>query len=295
MRDARWGVFMHFLAERPDIPADQWNRGIDGFDVHALATQLSSVHAGYFFITLGQNSGHYLAPNSAYDRLTGIRPGKCAQRDLVADLHGALSNRGIRLLVYLPSGAPDQDEAAMKKLEWAKGPNRNASFQRRWEEVIAEWSVRWGRKVSGWWFDGCYWPNSMYRFGDPPNYRTFAAAARKGNSNAALAFNRGVVTPIHSDSEEDDYTAGEIDDPRQVQPGEFWNDRAQPHMLSFLGKSWSAGAPRFAGAEAIAITRRLVEKGMAVTWDVPHDPSGRIAEPFYRQLKAIGADLARTR
>ncbi len=218
MRDARWGVFMHFLAECTDLPADQWNRRIDGFDVEALAIQLHSVRAGWFTITLGQNSGHYLTPNSVYDRLTGIQPSKCANRDLIADLHQALSKRGIRL-----------------------------------------------------------------------NYRSFAAAARKGNPAAVLAFNRGVVMPIHSDCEEDDYTAGEIDDPRAVQADEFWTDGVQLHMLSFLGTAWSAGAPRFADAEAAALTRRLVAKRMAVTWDVPHSPAGLIADPFYRQLKAIGA------
>ena len=121
-RKAGWGVFMHYLAEKPDLPVEEWNRRIDGFDVEGLARQLESVKAGYLFLTLGQNSGHYLSPNQTYDELVGIRPSKLSTRDLAADLSAALARRGIRLLVYLPAGAPDKDTVAMEKLEWKFRP-----------------------------------------------------------------------------------------------------------------------------------------------------------------------------
>jgi hypothetical protein len=130
MREAGFGVFMHYLAEKPDLSVKEWNRLIDDFDVEGLATQLASVKARYFFITLGQNSGHYLSPNRAYDEFAGIHPSKCSTRDLVADPPAALSKRGIRLMVYLPAGAPDRDEVAMRKLEWRNGPQPNAEVQR---------------------------------------------------------------------------------------------------------------------------------------------------------------------
>jgi len=65
-------------------------------------------------------------------------------------------------MTYLPSGAPDEDQAALSALEWKGGPYRNKEFQLKWERVIAEWSRRWRKKVAGWWFDGCYFPDSMY-------------------------------------------------------------------------------------------------------------------------------------
>jgi hypothetical protein len=288
MRGARWGVFMHYLADSPDVPSEEWNRRINEFDVAGLAGQLESMKAGYFVITLGQNSGHYLSPNKTYDRLVGISPSKCSTRDLVADLYPELERRGIKLMVYLPSGAPDQDRVAMEKLSWRRGPFRNAEFQQKWETVIAEWSARWGTRVRGWWFDGCYWPNAMYRSKKPPNFTSFAAAARKGSAGSIVAFNRGVVMPIHSQSEEEDYTAGETDDPTTVTNAEFWRDGAQFHMLSFLGARWSGGPARFSEDQVRAITKRLVESGGAVTWDVPHDKRGLIEEPFLGQLRAIG-------
>ncbi len=113
MKDARWGVMTHYLADwiaqgegRKQMGVDRWNELIDRFDAEGLARQLESVGAGYYVLTIGQNSGFYLAPNATYDRLVGIEPSKCSRRDLVADVADALNKRGIRLIVYLPAGRP---------------------------------------------------------------------------------------------------------------------------------------------------------------------------------------------
>jgi hypothetical protein len=297
MHDARWGVMTHYLADWQarvhdlDMNVEQWNRMVDGFDVETLARQLQSAGARYYQITIGQNSGYYLAPNAVYDRLTGIRPSKCSRRDLVADLSDALSKRGIRLLVYLPSGAPAQDQAAAAALEWQNGPYPNQEFQRKWEQVIRAWSERWGKKVAGWWFDGCYFPNSMYRSTAPPNFASFAAAARAGNPDAALAFNPGVVYRMLSLTPDEDFTAGEIDKPelatiRRAVAGKV--DGAQVHMLSYLGETWGRGTPRFTAGEVIGYTRKIVDSGGAVTWDVPLEWNGTISQPFLDQLTALG-------
>ena len=86
LRDARWGVMTHFLAEWMAPAAhksvEDWNKLVDGFDVQGLAGQLQSAGAGYYLITIGQNSGFYISPNATYDRLTGIKPSKCSRRDL---------------------------------------------------------------------------------------------------------------------------------------------------------------------------------------------------------------------
>jgi hypothetical protein len=194
--------------------------------------------------------------------------------------------------VSLPSGAPSQDKIAIEKLQWHRGPNRNAEFQRNWERVIKEWSDRWGTNVVGWWFDGCYWPNHMYR-GDAPNFDTFAAAARSGNPDAIVAFNPGVFFPIFSTSAQEDYTAGEINDIERVliktnrlHDGRM--DGSQLHMLSYLGRTWGRGdAPRLTNDRAIAITQDFINYHGVVTWDTPVQRNGVIAEPFMQQLRAI--------
>jgi len=304
MREARFGVMMHFLHDwiMKDQPAamtpENWNQLIDGFDVETLAQQLEGVGAKYFLISIGQNSGYYLAPNATYDRLTGIKPSKLSRRDLVADLAAALAKRKIRLMVYLPSGAPAGDDAARAALKWQNGPYRNAEFQRSWEAIIREWSVRWDDRVVGWWFDGVYWPNRMYRSSEVPNFSSFAAAARAGNSQSVVAFNPGVVNRVLSLTPEEDYIAGEVSDPN------LWNttrrntdglvDGARIHFLSYLGSTWGQGAARFQTDQAIAFSRRVAEVGGVVTWDTPALRNGTYAPEFLVQLKAIGAAIRET-
>jgi len=293
-RDAKWGVFTHFLTGA-DMTTEDWNRRVNAFDVQGLARQLQAIGAKYYFITLGQNSGHYCAPNAAYDGYVGIKPSKCSTRDLVSDLHKALRPKGIKLLVYLPAGAPNQDATAVAALQWQNGPHRNREFQVKWENVIREWSRRWGRKVAGWWFDGCYWPNEMYRHPDPPNFASFAAAARAGNPDTIVAFNPGVLVPIISVSKHEDYTAGEINEPDKVKCTGRWVDGAQFHMLSYLGPWWAASPPRFTTDQIIEWTRAINACGGVVTWDVPIDASGHIPQPFLDQLLALHKGLAATR
>jgi hypothetical protein len=299
-RDARWGAFTHYLAPN-DLGADDWNRQVDQFDVQALAAQLASTGTRYYCITIGQNSGHYCAPNATYDGLVGIQPSKCAQRDLISDLYDALIPRGIKLLVYLPSGAPAADPIAMQRLEWEWGfeggwpgawntqrtGKRLESFQRKWEAVIREWSLRWGRKVCGWWIDGCYFADEMYRHADAPNFRSFAGALKAGNPESIIAFNPGVLVPVISHSEYEDYTAGEISDAFPVCPGR-WVNGAQYHILSYLGDSWGGGNPRFTDGFVRGYTQYVNSRDGVITWDVPIGKAGAIPQPFIDQLQAQG-------
>ncbi len=323
LHEARWGVFTHYLsgtvAQGDKTTVDEWNRLIDAFDVAALAEQLADVGARYYFITLGQNSGFYIAPNATYDKFVGITPSKCARRDLVSDLHDALAPKGIRLCVYLPSGAPDRDKIAVAKLGWKRGNyavyrgkrpesvqrNRDLiGFQQKWEQIVADWSRRWGKKVVGWWFDGAYYPYEMYLLPDPPNFASLAAAARAGNPDSIVAFNPGVIGQGHpgrrpdreliTQTEHEDYTAGEVMG-EMIQCHGRWVDHAQFHILSHLGERWGGGRPRFTDRWAIEYVREINHNGGAVTWDIPAHPAGIIPEPYFSQLRAIGEGLKRPR
>jgi len=300
MPAACWGVMTHYLADwraRVDnepASVEHWNELIEHFDVEGLAEQLQSIGAGYYLITIGQNSGYYLSPNATYDKLVGIAPSKCSRRDLVADLYGPLRKRGIRLMVYLPSGAPGGDKVACQALQYQRGQNRNREFQFRWEQIIREWSLRWGRKVDGWWFDGCYWPNAMYRSPEPPNFASFAAAARAGNPHSVVAFNPGVVDRIISVTPYEDYSAGEMNDLERLMIRRAIGhkvDGAQIHVLSFLGQRWGMGAPRFSTDQAVRWSRDIQQKGGVITWDTPIQKNGLFAPEFLEQLKAIGLAL----
>ncbi len=301
MREARWGVMTHYLprwiAEAMNEPMtpQRWNTLVDAIDVEKLADQLQEVGAGYFIVSLGQSDGYYLAPNATYDRFVGAQPSKCSRRDLVFELAEALEKRGIKLIVYLMSRAPRRDAEATAALSYEHPPGRNREFLLKWEAVIREWSERWGNKVAGWWFDSVYWPNAMHRHPEPPNFASFAAAARAGNPQSALAFNPGVVNRPISMDPEDDYIAGEVSDPTQwrLNPSSLngYSDGAQIHVLTYLGRSWGHGPPRFDRGEEIEFSRRVREAQGVITWDVPARLDGTLDPEFLPALRAIGAAL----
>jgi len=297
MHAARWGVLCHYLADvasctaATDMTAERWNAQIDAFDVQGLAAQLAAVKAPYFFLTLGQNSGFYLAPNATYDRLTGIEPSKCSRRDVVAELIEALRPHGIRMCVYLPSDAPGNDKEASAALhveDVALDPRR-AQFQRKWQAVITEWSHRWKSDVHAWWFDGCYYPDAMYRHDDEPNFRSFAAAAKAGNPQALVAFNPGVR--LQAMSEYEDYTAGETAALLPVDGFGRFLKGEQVHILTYLGPTWGAAPARFSDDLVIAYTRHVASRGGVVTWDAAIDTSGRIEERTFKQLQALSQGM----
>jgi hypothetical protein len=309
-RDARWGVFFHFLGgaastSQHELPLATWNGRVDRFDVEGLSRQLAEIGAGYLCLTIGQNSGHYCAPNETYRGFVGDDLYACSHRDLISDLADALAPRGVRLLVYLPAGAPAAVPEICEKLGWEWGfeggwphswgtqrtGKRLAEFQVKWEAVIREWSLRWGKQVSGWWIDGCYFADEMYRHADPPNFASFAAALKAGNPDSLVAFNPGVLVPVISLTEHEDYTAGEIANALPAGDASapltrFVND-AQYHILSYLGGAWGAGEPRFPDALAAAYTRYINSREGVVTWDVPPGGTGLVPPAFMRQLAAL--------
>jgi F5/8 type C domain/Alpha-L-fucosidase len=289
LRDARWGVMTHYLTNSSKSSKD-WNDQVNSFDVKGLAQQLKSAGVKYYMISIGQNSGHYCAPNSKYDYYTKISPSKCSRRDLISDIYDAIHPFGIKLMVYLPSGAPGNDGVAINGLEWTSGANRNRSFQLKWESVIREWSLRWGKKVSGWWFDGVYWPKEMYGHEDAPNFQSFSAAAKAGNPDSIVAFNPGPRYPLMSLSDSEDFTAGEIFDARGISCENRWVKKSQFHILSYLGNDWGSGSSRYRNEEIADISRNINKCGGVVTWDVPIDAGGKLPKAFVDQLIALNKE-----
>jgi hypothetical protein len=132
----------------------------------------------------------------------------------------------------------------------------------------------------------------MYRQNEPPNFASLAAALRAGNPDSIVAFNHGVIYPLISITQHEDYTAGEVNEPDRItwKGSRFANGRvdgAYPHVLSYLGSTWGKGDPRFRDEQVIEWTKKFIKAGGAVTWDVPIQPGGLIGESFIKQLTAL--------
>jgi hypothetical protein len=68
-------------------------------------------------------------------------------------------------------------------------------------------------------------------------------------------------------------------------------DGKQIHILSYLGKTWGEGDPRFTVEQIIKYSPDVNEQGGAVTWDVPLLRNGTILGDFMNQLVKIGEAL----
>ncbi|MDR1282560.1 MAG: hypothetical protein LBK99_17320 [Opitutaceae bacterium] len=282
--------------------------------------------AGHVIFTLGQNSGHYCAPNEAYDerlregrergREGGGEESRLSRRDLVAEIGDALAASGVKLIAYLPSHAPARHPEAVSALRctppwdmsacgirtfWPDSENadeRLTGFQRNWEAVVACWGKRWGKRVAGWWIDGCYFADRIYNVNEEPNGLTFAAALRTGNPDRILAFNSGTAHPFARVIADQDYTAGEFSSglpvASQYEPlGPVTADGLRTHLLGHLGPGWGFArggeqSPRFTDELAQAYTGAVRQSGAALTWDVPILADGGIPEPFLRQFEQLG-------
>lgn len=300
MKEARWGVMTHYLNNwiadvyHEPTTVERWNELVDHFDVEGLADQIKSVGAGYHILTIYQQSNHFISPNATYDRL--FTPSKSAKRDLVADMAEALHKRGLKLIVYITTQGPREGRPVNAPASTGRD-RRDKERMRNWEAVVREWSLRWGDKVSGWWIDGCYTPNALFRFPDEPNFDSYVAALRAGNPNAVVAFNPGVVDRVISFTPAEDYTAGEIEDISRTlirRSVDGLVDGERIHKLSYLGATWGKGDPRYPNLNEIVVpwTQKIILAGGAVTWDVPVQLNGHIPEPFVAQLRAIGAAVA---
>jgi hypothetical protein len=290
-KDARYGVFVHFLPWNPESLFL-----VEQFDVHALARQLESIGANYLVLTLGQNSGYMNSPNATYNQYTGYVPGqRCAVRDLPLDLYRALHPHGIRLMLYLPCQVPNRDARAQKAFGLAQGKKDqpiDEAFARKWAEVIYEWSSRYGQKVSGWWFDGGY----RHIHFNEAIARIYADAVKRGNPKAIVTFNPGVKLIRYTQAE--DYTAGELTEPFEFLPASRWVEGSQWHALTYLGSRWSARDTRYPAGQwakwinAVVAKDGVVTLDMGPNWDPQVGPIGSLSDVQIEQVKRIRASLA---
>lgn len=327
LRRAEYGFFFHFLYEKDDFPqsganlppSESWNRRVDDFDVRRFAAQLHELRAGFAWLTIGQNGGFVCSPNQTFDRIMGwdSASSHCSRRDLIAEFAEALAEYGIPLLVYTTMLAPMLDREVVRRLQsmpsweaWenygrfrdrrsiAAADRRLRNFLGMWSDIHEEWSERWGRRVHGWWVDGCYYAQEIYNFPDAPNGVSFAASLRRGNPDAVVAFNPGVCYPPvrNYPGSPENMTAGEINEPECGLARGPMIQGLQYHVLSYAGKNWSEGPLRTDGRGLAGMTRNIVDNGGVVSWDIPFRADGIQEEDFavLKEFARIYQDGKRT-
>ena len=338
LRKTGFGLMFHYEAFKNHNPKS-YNKTVDSFDVIRFADAVKSTRCGHVIFVIGQHWGKYCAPNSAYEKLLGVKNGVwTSKRDLILEIGRELQKRGIRLIIYMTARAPMRHYEIIKamgdtlpsingkpagpKVNPLSHPRKvkgflrsenqapNPVFLKNWGAVCGEWSKRYGKLVSGWWFDGYKTEMKDAYEGlkkEKHNIDTWVAAVRSGNPAAELAFNagahpilslctRGKLCPHQT------YTSGEnhtFNQKTKKGKGKLLTPKNFPapegvvwHLLLPVGKGWGAGEEsRFDLATLRDRVDHINAEGGAITLDVPITGAGVIPAAVLRVLKGLGKDI----
>lgn len=252
----KWGVSAagcrHLFLTEPDHPRNRgkgvtsWNQCVSDLDADILAEELEEIGAGYLIYCLNQVSRYFSAPNATFDRITGYRPGEaCSEDDVVERLYTALSARNIDLLLTVSCDGPSKDPVAREAfggIEYgAPNPNITDEFMDKWSDVIREFSLRYGKKIKGWWLDGCYY---CLGYTDEKLAR-LADACRAGNPDAIVSHNiYGLAPDVETEVNKvlpgcssDDYTFGEMYK-YEALPDSPFVGHCRWHIWSWFSEEW---------------------------------------------------------
>jgi hypothetical protein len=302
-KDQKWGVFTHYLyheQNRPDALVNQgagrtgWNECVESLDVNRLAAQLAEAGAHYLMFTTMQCTRYLCAPNAAYDRIIGAKPGEaCSRRDLIADLIKALDQYGISLFLYITGDGTYTDPVTGPALGlWDSYDILSEEFLENWSSVAREYSLRYGKKIKGWWVDACY--RSRYGYNDHW-LEYLVKALRAGNSDSLLAFNDGVKNRVKYYTPLADYTCGEENFFEDLPDARFIKG-VQWHILAPLGlpqknepdhAGWARPGAKHSAEYMQNYVRQVNERGGVVTIDVALYRDGHIGAEQLAVLKAL--------
>ena len=296
---AGYGVFVHYLNELQNSAntiqslgrSTSWDECVKEFDTERFASAVAEAGAGYVIFTTHQRTRFLIAPNAAFDRITGYKPGEaCATRDLIEDLYQSLSKRKIPLMLYWTGTGPSSDAKANTAMGW-QTPIPDA-WTEKWAAVTEEYGVRYGEKVAGWWVDGCYAKHGNLGYNDA-KLAPLARALKAGNPKRIIALNPGVELSAYSIH--DDYTAGEQNAFLEL-PASRWLGGRQWHVLSYLGPErsdnylsagWCEPGVKYSKQELADYVRAVNRKGGVVSIDVLLYRDGGLDRSQLEVLKAL--------
>ncbi|MBU2951460.1 discoidin domain-containing protein [Tamlana agarivorans] len=261
-----------------------------------------------------------------------VVPRASSGKDPFKDWLLAVKAKGLKTQIYVNSGQllwDLPDEIVNVKLRWKQWCNNNAADfinsesyhtdsaypDRQYmfcyaEYILKEYSERYGDLIDAWIFDTASYMTQNGDDGDSANvndqriFEAFANAARAGNANAAVSFNRGVGereapgSPFASPTLFDDYTfghpfggAGDMTYPEVLYDYNYrvctwmsdydgyafrednvsWNDNIVGHFDPKMSTTaWNRGAtPCLTNDEFVEWNAEGLINGGAISWGAP--------------------------
>lgn len=299
--DAGFGIMVHYLKDKfaPDGGSKEWNAAVDSFDAEKFAAQAKEAGAGFVMFTLGQNSGYYCSPNAAYDTAVGVKPGElCSHRDLPKDLINALKKYNIPLILYLPSNPPTSNRMVSEKLRYSfKKDSATSQYnQPILENMIREWSLRYGEGVKGWWFDGLYEWNGIRStrmdMSLKHNISTHTLAAKAGNAHSIVTYNYG-FGKIHANTPYCDYSSGEKPTIDEFPASRWVEDGVQWFLFTYLGEKWGGSGQQFRTGDLADMAKKIVGNDGVLCLEVVTDVKGNILPHHLEQIREVAKVLGK--
>jgi hypothetical protein len=290
---AKYGISVGYLpsATLPAAPDGTWSRTIANFDVAGFVEDVVQTGAGYVIFAVGQTSGYYNSPNTTYLSVTNTQPGQyLPTRDLVLEVAQGLKKKGIATLVYIAAEGPTAAPAEIiNNFPIRSDRASDPDFRKRFNQVIQEWSERWGTDVAGWWIDGAWVDGYTNPIDGETNLNELLTAARAGNPASLIALNpsSGIFTAL---TPKQDFLAGEdtyfsqLPSPTKTA---FGTQHAW-HTISFLGSTWNEpSASRYSNQQLIDYVQAANQNGGIVTMDVGIDVNGHLSSLQVAQVAAV--------
>ena len=301
--DAGFGIMFHYLSSNivPDGGPKEWNDAVNSFDAEAFALNTHDAGAGFVMVTLGQNSGFYCSPNAAFDNVVGVSPGElCSVRDMPMDVIKALKKYNIPVILYLPSNPPVNNRLVSEKFRYPLNKDSATSQYNQpiLENMIREWSLRYGTDVKGWWFDGLYEWNAIRStrmdMSLKHNISTHTLAAKAGNKQSIVTYNYG-FGKIHVNTPYCDYSSGEKQTIDEIPSSRWVEDGVQWFLFTYLGEQWGGKGQQFKTEVLTEKARQIVDNGGILCLEVVVDAKGTILPHHLDQIKAVGKALGKVR
>ena len=300
----KWGIFVSYLYVIQNNPTlknsygkqTDWDTLVKECDTEAIAKTLHEIGAGYLIITVMQGTKHMIAPNSAFDKIAGTKPGEaCSTRDLIEDLYQSLSKYDIDLFLYFTGDGPYKSVEEGKRFGFIEPREVGVTrpFVEKWASVLEEYAVRYGDKIKGWWIDGCY--KDWFKYTDEL-LELYYKACKKGNVNTLVALNPGLRDSLELGFTYEDFLCGEQNDFAFIPEQRFYGN-AQTHILAPLGvREGTIGCWGMFGVKRDAeyltdYMKRLHEAGGVLTIDIGVYRDGKFDEEQMETLKKVGENL----
>ena len=282
------GVSFHWTTHsvNTDGTALPFAGAVGAFDVDRFVRSLKKIGAGHVIFTLTHAEQYLAFPNEA---LESVLPGRTTKRDLIGEIIEALDKAGIRFIAYYNHSCNGGDDPLWKKACGYESAELD-TFADVICGIVSFTARRYGRLLSGWWFDSAYsvdprGPHNTISC-DMGDWRfpwgKLISAAKAGSDGCAVAINAGIGSNFLYAPGQDYYCGETVDIHEIFRPDEVpgmighrWTCIDSLDWVFHKGRK-SFAEPRFSVGEITDFVKSNLSAGRMTTFNMEIAQNGEI-------------------